>query len=95
MLLENVKKLNEAKYAKGKPTYFVQAFDPEDGVIQVAGPFNDDTSAKKFAKFMYEQNKKFHGRVQEDDLPSYHVAELMDPEDFTEVMMQHIEVFAN
>lgn len=97
MLLEDIKKLTEARYTTGKETYFVQALDPEDGDISLyAGPFQDEQSAEKFTKQMRDRDKKrYKDRVNQDDLPSYYVEKLLPADEFIEMMDQHIEVFAD
>ena len=95
MRLEDIK-LNEAGYA-GSTVYFVKAFDQEDGDISTnAGPFKSEAEAKKFARQMGQRDsEKFKGRVNEDDLPSYFVEELLAIDAFVEIMDRHTEQFAN
>ena len=91
-----LKQLNEVRYT-GKTYYFVQAFDPEDGDLeQYAGPFNDESSAEKFAKFATTAaEKKFTDMDTEEEyrayIPTFHVQKIMVPQDFLQAMNRHLE----
>jgi len=89
--------LNETKYT-GQTYYIVQAWDPEDGDLETyAGPFNNKATAEKFAKRANETTEnKFNNMDIKDEqyrqyLPTFHVQEIIDPQDFLQVMNKHLE----
>lgn len=92
-----LKQLNEARYTTGKTLYFVQAFDPEDGDMeQYAGPFFNEASAKKFANAMFAAGENKFNNMDTDEqyrqyLPTFHVQTIMDPQDFLQAMIRHLE----
>ncbi len=96
MRLEDIKNLTEAGYV-GKSLYFIQAYDPEDGLLDTyAGPFNSKNEAKKFVKWMEHHDQEMFGdRVDINDIPSYMINEMSSAKDFIKEMEEHIEVFAN
>lgn len=90
MRLEHIKNLTEARYA-GKTLYFIQAFDPEDGLLETfAGPFDNKNEANKFVKWMERHDqKKFGDRVNPNDMIVYGVHEMLSAEDFIKEMEEH------
>lgn len=97
MRLENIKNLTEAGYVGNNSLYFIQAYDPDDGLLDIfAGPFKSKAEAKKFVKWMDHHDREMFGdRVDINNMPSYTINEMSSADAFIKEMEEHIEVFAN
>ena len=97
MRLEDIK-LTEAGYAGNKKSiYFVQVYDPEDGLLETcAGLFNSKNEANKFVKWMvYHDREMFGNRVNINDMPNYTINKISSTDTFIKEMEEYVELFAN
>ena len=53
-----LKNLTEAKHISSDVRYIIQLFEAEGGQVDVAGPFNSKSEAKRVQKLFYDYQKK-------------------------------------
>ena len=95
MLLEDIKKLTEAKYSS-REYYVVRAVDVDGDMGLYAGPFNDKEAAKKFQQVAHATTEKQFDSMSENDeyrqwLPEYSIEKITHPQAFLQDMSEHIE----